>query len=674
MGRPTAVLELGDWVAYDGEEFQVAALAGTSVRLRSANGADRVVLAAFLMGAPDFEILRAGERVLPAVEPFGVLDGLGPEVLAAAKELERHLIELETGLPHDSPEGALPRPQFDPRVRGIGQRIEAKAAELGLAERTLRKKRSNYAAQGLWGLVDGRLVREWYSTGRVDARVVAVARQIVNDQEHASTGTRSRLIRAVTKEVETVYGKGVVPLPGKTTFYKLLNTLASGKHTFGSAATRRQEANRPAGQFTPTFAARPGEQVQIDSTPIDVMVMLDTGETVRADLTIAVDIATRTICAAALRPVGTKAVDAALLLARMLVPEPMRPGWAETLRMSASLLPHDRLAAVDERMRAAAARPVIVPETIVIDGGKVFLSETFTRACAKLGISIQRARPRTPTDKAIVERTFGSINDLFCQYVAGYTGPNVTRRGDRIDNGRLWTVPELQDLFEEWALTWQERPHDGLRDPYRPKRPMSPNEKYASLVAICGYLPLLLPSEDYLELLPVARRQINQWGIRIDYRTYDSPDLDPWRRQHSGNGAQEGRWEVHYDPYDVSRVFLRTKDGWVTVPWIHLPLVSAPFAEFTWQHARRLAAEVGEDPTHEAAVARVLDDLLTRAEDGPIDKRTDRILGRGKAAPAALPDHVETPPPAERTPPPARIKTDTVFEVLDVHAEAERWI
>ena len=26
-------------------------------------------------------------------------------------------------------------------------------------------------------------------------------------------------------------------------------------------------------------------------------------------------------------PGGTKAVDAAVLLARMLVPEPMRPGW-----------------------------------------------------------------------------------------------------------------------------------------------------------------------------------------------------------------------------------------------------------------------------------------------------------------------------------------------------------
>ena len=80
--------------------------------------------------------------------------------------------------------------------------------------------------------------------------------------------------------------------------------------------------------FTPTHAARPGEQVQIDSTPIDVLVLLDNGVPVRADLTIAVDVATRTICAAVLRPVGTKAVDAALLLARMLVPEPMRPGWS----------------------------------------------------------------------------------------------------------------------------------------------------------------------------------------------------------------------------------------------------------------------------------------------------------------------------------------------------------
>ena len=236
--------------------------------------------------------------------------------------------------------------------------------------------------------------------------------------------------------MEATYGPGVVPLPGRTTFYKLIDAVATGRHTFGSAVTRRQTANRPQGMFTPTHAARPGEQVQIDSTPIDVLVLLDNGVPVRADLTIAVDVATRTICAAVLRPVGTKAVDAALLLARMLVPEPMRPGWSAALRMSASRLPHARLLDIDARMELAAARPVIVPDTIVIDGGKVFVSDTFTRACDRLGVSVQRARPRTPTDKAIVEATFGSINTLFCQHVAAYTGSNTDAARPRRDRRR----------------------------------------------------------------------------------------------------------------------------------------------------------------------------------------------------------------------------------------------
>ena len=178
------------------------------------------------------------------------------------------------------------------------------------------------------------------------------------------------------------------------------------------------------------------------------------------------DIATRTVCAAVLRPVGTKAVDAALLLARMLVPELMRPGWSQALRISASLLPHERLLDIDARMELAAARPVIVPDRIVIDGGKVFVSEVFTRACDRLGISVQRARPRTPTDKPVVEATFSSINTLFCQHVAGYAGPNPTRRG--ADAAGVWTLPELQELLDEWLLAgWQPRPHEALLTRWR---------------------------------------------------------------------------------------------------------------------------------------------------------------------------------------------------------------
>lgn len=681
MGSPgSAVLRPGDWVSFDGEDHQVVALAGMSVRLRSAAGAESVVLASYLLASPTFALL--DDARTPAVEPFGLLDGLPEEVLAAARDWRRHVVEVETGLAPEAPPGTAPRPEYDPATTTVRQRESAKAAELGVGARTVTRMRSRYTQQGLWGLVDQRATRTWADTGRVDARLVAAAREVIAAETDVSTGTRSRLIRRVIQHVETTHGPGVVPLPGRSSFYQLINTLAAGRHTFGSAVTRRQTANRPAGVFTPSFAARPGEQVQIDSTPIDVLVRLDNGLPVRADLTIAVDVATRTICAAVLRPVGTKAVDASLLLARMLVPEPMRPGWSSALRMSASRLPHARLLDIDARMEAAAARPVIVPDTIVIDHGKVFVSDTFTRACERLGISVQPCRPGTPTDKAIVETTLGSINTLFCQHVAAYTGPNVTRRG--ADLTAAWTVPELQDLLDEWLIVgWQHRPHDSLRDPQFPARPVSPNDRYAALVAAAGYLPLPLSGQDYLELLPVAWRQINAYGIRIDYRTYDSPQLGPWRGQRSGVTAKRGLWEVHHDPYDLSQVFVRTPDGWVTAPWTHLPMISAPFADFTWRHARRLAAEAGRDDTDETEIARVLDDLLTRAQAGPVDRASARVAARTRVgaashrppredplddsgAAAAVPDE-----PGEADNHPGA--TVIPLGIFDADAEAERW-
>src|SRR5690606_40930435 len=110
---------------------------------------------------------------------------------------------------------------------------------------------------------------------------------------------------------------------------------------------------------------------------------------------------------------GTKAVDASLLLAKMLVPEPLRPGWSESLAMSATLIPHARLLDVDARLEQAAAKPVIVPETIGIDHGKVFVSDTFIAACRSLGFSVQPSRPATPTDYSAVDRTIPSIQSPF---------------------------------------------------------------------------------------------------------------------------------------------------------------------------------------------------------------------------------------------------------------------
>jgi hypothetical protein len=77
--------------------------------------------------------------------------------------------------------------------------------------------------------------------------------------------------------------------------------------------------------FSQAHPAAPGELMEIDSTPLDVLVMLDDGVPGWVELTGLIDVATRTVPAAVLRP-STRSVDASVLLARALTPGPMRPG------------------------------------------------------------------------------------------------------------------------------------------------------------------------------------------------------------------------------------------------------------------------------------------------------------------------------------------------------------
>lgn len=629
------VLRVDDRVIFSGTTHTVVAISGATIRLVSGAGQTTVVALAYLLGAEDFELVGAGAA--PRIEAHSLLDTLPEPALAAARAWERHLLEIETGLAPEAADDAVGRPEYDLASTTLNARQRAKAAELSAAGtptsfRTVERMRRRYRDQGIWGLIDARQARTSKPTGNVDARVVAAAVAVIAAQTGTSTGTKSRALRQIRQLLDDEHGPGVVAIPSKTTSYRLLEVLSAGKYTFGSAVTRRQTANKPAGAYTATLAARPGEQVQLDATPLDVMAVLDDGVLGRVDLVLAIDIATRTICAGVLRPVGAKAVDAALLLARVMVPEPMRPGWEAALAMSASRIPHQRLVSLDARMAMTAARPVIVPDTVVIDHGKVFLSEVFIRAADTLGISVQPAHQQTATDKAIVERTFESINTLFCQHVSGYTGRDTTRRGADVAERAVWSLPDLQELFDEWLIAgWQTRPHDGLRHPFNPDQAASPNDAYAALVAAAGYVSVSLSGEDYIELLPADWRAITDAGIQIEYRTYNSPELRRHAATNSGVASRGGRWEVHYDPYDVSRVWVRNhrEGGWITAPWTHQGVVGQPFADFTWRASRRIAAQRGVDDTNEMAVAVILAALLRRAEDGP---GADRVLARHTSA------------------------------------------
>jgi transposase InsO family protein len=683
------VLRTGDTLRLDGEMHTVAAVDGASVRLADVTGTARVVPTAELLTEPGLELVTTS-RVPMA--PQACLDRLPPEALEAARWWERHLHEVITGLPPQSPSGTYPRPEYDPEQRSLRQRELAKHAELtenghDVGVSTLKRLRAYYEREGLWGVVDRRTARAPAPAGQVDPRIVEAARQAIHEETDRSTGTVARLRRRVKQLLAEAPDPPA--MPPERTFYRLVARLSSGKHTFDSARTRRSLAKQPEGPFGQVSAARPGEWTQIDSTPLDVRVVLDDGTIDRVELTGLVDQATRTVAAAVLRPT-TKAVDAALLLAQALTPEPMRPGWADALRMSRSVLPHASLTAIDARLEHAAARPVIAPETIVFDHGKAFLSATFRTACRSLGVNLQPAHPDTPTDKPIIERTLQSVATLFAQYIAGYVGSSVERRGKNAEQDAAWSMVELQALLDEWIVAvWQNRPHDGLRDPATPNQALTPNERYAALVATAGYVPVPLGPDDYIELLPVKWRVINSYGINIDRRTYDGAELNPYRGQHSGIETHRGRWEVHHDPYDISRVWVRNhhQGGWLQATWKHLHTMPIPFGELAWTRARELLAARGADPATETEIAEAAAALLDKAETGPEPatreaKRDRRVAGRTRATntantPRPVPiteddEHDEHPdePDVDGDEPPAVVVPLPVF---DARKEAERW-
>jgi putative transposase len=619
-------LQVGDFVRFGGELYEIAGVDGVAVVLVAEPGRRMVVKASVLLADSTFEIVDSRRRRRPL--PPAYFDSLSVEHREKALWLQDHISEVLDGVPAGSPPETPARPGYDVTCTTLRQRELAKVAELAdtdrpIGLRVLQRYRRGYALVGIEALIDKRAVRRTTLSGRVDDRYVEVLRNVLRDNVDASTGTSARLKRRVDTAVEASYGPGVVAIPSRQTFDRLRRRLAAARHATGSARTRRSLANQPDGPFSTVTATRPGEWMQIDSTPFDVAVRLDQDVTGRVELTALVDVRTRSIAAAVLRPT-TKAVDASLLLAKSMTPEPMRPGWPQAISMAYSALPYQVLRSIDERLDNAAARPVIVPENIVCDNGKAYLSQTFLNACRVFGISLQPAHPFTPTDKPIVERTLESVKTLFAQYVTGFVGSSTEHRGRNADQHAVFSLIELQDLLDEWIVTgWQNRPHDGLRDPLTPNRVLTPNEMYAASVSVAGYIPVPLSSDDYIGLHPSQPRAINSYGVKIDHRVYDSDELNPYRGERSGVTELGDRWAVHYDPYDVTRVWIRNHHdgGFITAYWRQLHCTPEPFGDAAWQYARRVVTDRDTRGATEETITAAVEDLLDRAAPPPGAKR-----------------------------------------------------
>jgi transposase InsO family protein len=647
VSQATAVLCVGARVAFDGELFEVVGLDGRQVTIRSQQGHYRTVTVAWLAGQAT--VLTVDAPVVGPVAALGpALGSLSAEEQAVIAERAAHIREVLTGYRAGS--GALaqpgePRPQFAPTL-SLQARYQAKAAELGVGLRTLKRWVAGYRQAGEAGLVDARKV-----TGRgssVDPRWEQTCRLVVAEHVGASTPTAGALLARVDARLEETYGSGVVPRPSQATAYRHLARLTKGTGAVsGPAKARRSIAERPKGVYGRLRAMRPGEYVILDTQSLDVFAMEPvTCRWLQAQLTVAQDLFTRCILGLRVTPVSTKAVDVAGVLYQTVLPMVAPEEWPAEACWPYHGVPQQLVLTetLGEQDGAASGRlvgvPVCPPETLVVDHGKVFVSAHVLGVCARLGISVQPAIPKKATDKPTVERFFRTLREGLIQHLPGYKGPDIYSRGatEWVEDAAFFFLHELEDVIREWvALVYHRAKHDGLAVPEWPGLELSPNEMFEVGVAKAGLLRVPSSPELVYDFLATQWRTIQHYGVEVDGLRYNGPALDAYRNAESPyGGVHRGKWPFRVNPDDVRYVWFQdpADNRWHRLEWEHAPGLGAPFSGEAARYARRLAARQDRWPDAAAALA----DLLGRWDAGMVsDRRERRMALRLGAERAALP-------------------------------------
>ncbi|MGW2873529.1 integrase [Kitasatospora sp. NPDC001225] len=613
MSAWTATLRPGLPISFDGEQFTVAEIEGRRILLEQAAVAGapkwRQVDISVLLSHPTTEVLVPAPAEETAVA--ALLSGLGEGEDDALTARVRHVQEVLTGFRLGHADLALdgePRVDFAPGVPML-HRYAVKAAELGVGTSTVRRWVAALKRSGPAGLVTERPVRNVLD--RVDPRWVEMAWSVLKGRVNSSRPVRNLVLMEIEERLAEKYKDEPVPLPARTTAYEVLRELSRGTNAFeGSTKGKRSIANAPQGTYGRLRATRPGEYVVLDTNSLDVFAMEPvTCRWVRCELTVAMDLYSRCITGLRLTPVSTKSVDVAGVLFETVQPREAPAHGGEPLPYcgvpSAVVVDADKLVDRDGQ----PLLPTVAAETIIFDHGKVYLSNHIQSVCAKLDISLQPARPYTPTDKP-VERWFKTLNQGLLAALPGYKGSDVHSRGEKVEQEAFFFLDELEAIIREWITRiYHRRHHRGLCVPEVPGLKLSPLEMFEHGVNRAG--PLRIPARPNLalEFLEETRTTIQPYGVEIGGLRYNGDALNDYRSQPSSHGGVDaGKWPIAVDRGDITKVYFQDpKDcRWHSLVWEHAAALDGPVSREAMVYARRLAAQTHRFPDSKRALIELL--------------------------------------------------------------------
>jgi putative transposase len=293
-------------------------------------------------------------------------------------------------------------------------------------------------------------------------------------------------------------------------------------------------ASRPGAQIAPgSFGAEHAlEVVQIDHTQSDVTVLdrFTRKPIGRPWLTVAIDLATRTVPAFFVGMERPNAATVALLVSRIVQP---KDAWLQHLGLSLDW-------------------PVFgIPKTLHLDNAAEFRSRALRTGCAQYGIELDYRPVGRPNYGGHIER----LNRTLMQRLKGLPGATgnstVDRKGRQPEESARLTLHE----YEQWlALEIGQRYHNSEHRGLFGGTPMG-----AWQHSVQAREPRHLASgpeaamQMLIHFMPLANRSIQADGLTLHHIRYWHPVFIVWREQGR-------RVRVRYHPEDLSRIFV-SADG-----------------------------------------------------------------------------------------------------------------
>lgn len=425
------------------------------------------------------------------------------------------------------------------------QRIEAPS------EGAIRNWHERYFGTpgGLFALIDGRSNRGRSQFQTLDPQIKDVCRNVIARFDGTESAKRQKDIYRQVLSKLAAQGIAVEEVPRDTLKKFIAHTVKPLGRT-----TRAHKTNklRTTASYSSFATVGVGQVVAIDVTRADNFCFDPfTGSAISVEVMTAIDLATRVIVGTRVFPRSPTGFEAGLLLVDILRPYSLAvdPARVDDWRWAGvpehiGLFPHALAEA--ERIDGLAGRPLVgehgipgvLPDAIRADRGSIFTGTHFRALCHQFGINLLLSRGAHPTDNAVMERFWETLQACF-QAAPGYKGHNVSERGSKV--GRITldkddqpvfhggapalTPRELERHIREWiATTYHRSPHSSLvladksitAEDARMR--LTPLDVYDSLMAAQGRIHVLQRADLIYDAMPIrwiAPGLVEGWLCRL---------------------------------------------------------------------------------------------------------------------------------------------------------------